>query len=58
MNAEQIISIIKRRRDEHRESQASGSAADPDGGVGAQQVWAIATEYDSLLAEIEDGIVP
>jgi hypothetical protein len=52
MDAKQIISIIKRRRDEFWDRQVGASTSDPDNGEAAQRARDIADEYDDLLAEI------
>jgi hypothetical protein len=54
MDANQIIEIIKKRRDEFWDRQIGGSASDPDSGEAAQRARDIADEYDSLLAEVAD----
>ena len=54
MDAQSIIEVIKRRRNQFWDQQTLGSSRDPDGGEAAQQARAIADEYDSLLAEIEE----
>jgi hypothetical protein len=52
MDAQQIIAIITRRRDEFWDRQVGGSTSDPDQGEAAQRARDIADEYDELLAEI------
>jgi len=52
MDAEQIIALIKKRRNEFWDRQVGSSASDPDNGEAAQRATEIADEYDDLLAEI------
>jgi hypothetical protein len=54
MDAQSIIALIRRRREAFFDSQISGTASDPLVATGADVSRAIADEYDSLLAEIEN----
>jgi hypothetical protein len=53
MEADKIVEIIKKRRDQFWDSQIVGTGADPLTATGADVARAIADEYDDLLAEIE-----
>ena len=55
MNVNEIITIIKKRRDELR-MEASGSTSDPAAVSGVQIARGMTAEYDSLLARIEASI--
>ena len=52
IDADQIINLIKNRRDWFMDAQIAGTAADPKDYSQAELNRAIADEYDSLLAEI------
>jgi hypothetical protein len=54
MIADEIITIIKRRREHFFDSQIAGTADDPAEYSAADVSRAIADEYDSLLAEIQE----
>jgi hypothetical protein len=53
MDAGEIIAIIKRRRDDLFESTAGGGSEDPREYSAADVSNAIASEYDSLLREVQ-----
>jgi len=55
MDASEIITAIRRRRDHFFDVQGAGTAEDPPEYSAAEVARAIADEYDSLLAEIEAG---
>ena len=55
MDAQQIIKIIKRRREDFFDSQKAGTADDPLVYTVADRSRAISDEYDELLEEIERG---
>lgn len=52
MDADVIISIIRKRRDEFFDRQSAGDASDPLEYSAASVNRAIADEYDSLLLDI------
>jgi hypothetical protein len=52
MNVNNIIALIRKRRDELRTAVSAGSASDPTVVVAAGMV----SEYDSLLVRIEASI--
>jgi hypothetical protein len=53
MTVDEIVEIIKKRRDALKGSASIGNAPDPLIASGAQVAWEKAEEYDALLAEIE-----
>lgn len=55
MDSDEIIAIIKKRRDDFFDSQIAGTAEDPFEYTSADVKRAIADEYDSLLLEIQAG---
>lgn len=52
MDADEIVALVKKRRDQFFDSQIVGTADDPLGYSAAGLNRAIADECDSLLAEI------
>jgi hypothetical protein len=52
MDANRIVAIIKKRRDDYFDAQIAGTADDPLEYTSAGVKRAIADEYDSLLEEI------
>jgi len=52
MDAQLIIAILKKRRDEFFDAQIAGTADDPLEFTAADVKRAIADEYDSLLQEV------
>lgn len=53
MQVRDIIRIIEKRRDDYFDAQIAGTADDPKQWSEADVQHRIATEYDSLLAEIK-----
>ena len=56
MNADGIVALIKKRRDDYRDKQLlAGPGSDPSMVEIAQRAWEFAEEYDSFLAEIKSA---
>jgi hypothetical protein len=55
MDAQQIIDVIKKRRDDFFDAQIMGTADDPKVWSEADAKRLIADEYDLLLEEIKTG---
>jgi hypothetical protein len=55
VNSDEILAIVKKRRDDFFDSQIAGTAEDPLEYTSADVKRAIADEYDSFLLEIQSG---
>jgi hypothetical protein len=53
MDKDQIIELIKARRNELRDASSMGDASDPLVASASQVAWEKADEYDTLLEKIQ-----